>query len=96
MRSVKISELKNNLDQYLNEVSEGEELIIHNRNKPIAKIVPLLSSEEEDMELMSLVAAGKIRPPQQDALPESFWDMPGARVSLEKAVAAVVAERDED
>ncbi len=96
MRSVKVSELKNNLDKYLNEVSEGEELIIHNRNKPIAKLVPLPSPDDEEARMEALVAAGKIRRPQRDALPESFWEEDGPRVSLEKIVAAVMADRDED
>jgi len=95
MRSIKISELKNNLDKYLNEVSEGEELIIQNRNKPIAKLVPLQSSDEE-ARMDALVAAGKIRRPQRDALPDSFWEEDGPKIPLEKIVAAVMADRDED
>jgi prevent-host-death family protein len=95
MRSVKISELKNNLDKYLNEVSEGEELIVHNRNKPIAKIVPLLPFGDEDAEEPRLEAAGILRR-RKKPLPDSFFSMPGPNVPLEKAVAAVMAERDED
>lgn len=95
MRSVKISELKNNLDKYLNEVSEGEELIIHNRNKAIAKIVPLPISEDEDAEEAHLEAAGVMRR-RKEPLPDLFFSSPAPRVPLEKAVAAVMADRDED
>ncbi|MCG3163048.1 MAG: hypothetical protein JMDDDDMK_04426 [Acidobacteria bacterium] len=95
MRSVKISELKNNLDKYLNEVSEGEELIIHNRNKPIAKLVPLQSADDEEARMESLVVAGKIRRPQRDTLPDSFWEEDGPKIPLKKIVAAVIADRDE-
>ena len=93
MRNVKISELKNDLDKYLSAAEQGEEFVIRRRNKPIAMIVPY---DDEEAETQALVAAGKIRPPKLDKIPDSFWKMPGPRVSLEKAIAAVSAERDED
>lgn len=94
MRSVNIAALKNHLSSYLNQVREGEEILIKDRNVPIARIVPL-SADDLDAEEMVLAAAGKLKPRQQ-ALPESFWSMPAPRVSLDKVVAAVMAERDED
>ena len=96
MRSVKLSELKKNLDEFLNEVRQGEELVIRDRNRPIAKLVPLQSPDDEEARMEALVAAGKIRRPQRDSFPESFWEEDGPRVSLEKIVAAVMADRDED
>lgn len=93
MRSVNIAELKNRLSAYLNEVREGEEIIIRDRNRPIAKIVRLnmddLSEEER-----KLVARGQMRPAERP-LPASFWSMPAPRVSLKRAVAAVIADRKE-
>ena len=94
MRSVNIAALKNHLSSYLNRVREGEEILIRDRNVPIAKIVPL-SADDSDAEEIALAAAGKLKLRQQ-TLPESFWSMPAPRVSLEKAVAAVMAERNED
>lgn len=93
MRSVNIAELKNRLSAYLDEVREGEEIIIRDRNRPIAKIVRLnlddLSEEER-----KLVARGQMRPAER-SLPASFWKMPAPRVSLKRAVAAVIADRKE-
>lgn len=93
MRSVNIAELKNRLSAYLDEVREGEEIIIRDRNRPIAKIVRLnmddLSEEER-----KLVARGRMRPAEHP-LPASFWTMPAPRVSLKRAVAAVIADRKE-
>lgn len=93
MRSVNIADLKNRLSRYLNEVREGEELLVRDRNLPIAKIVPL-SMANIAAEDLSLVASGQLRLPEA-RLPASFWSMPAPRVSLKRAVAAVTAEREE-
>ncbi len=93
MRSVNIAELKNRLSAYLNEVREGREILVRDRNRPIAKIVPL-SAADLDEELGALVAAGLLRPPE-GRLPKSFWSMPAPRVSTKRIVAAVMADREE-
>ena len=95
LRSVNIAALKNELSRYLNEVRQGEELLVRDRDVPIAKIVPLQKAGELEAEELALAAAGKLRLPDA-SLPASFWSMPAPRVSLKRAVAAVKAERDED
>lgn len=95
MRSVNIADLKNNLNTYLDQVRQGEEILIKDRREPIAKIVPFSTAEHIDEEEKALVATGELRPRKQ-LLPESFWSTPAPRVSLKRAVAAVVADRDED
>ena len=94
MRSANIAELRNRLTQYLREVRAGEEIVVRDRQRPIAKIVPF--TVDEDEEDADLVAAGVIRK-GTGKLPRSFWSRrrrPG--VSWEVAVAAVRADRDED
>jgi prevent-host-death family protein len=95
VRSVNIAALKNELSRYLNEVRQGEELLIRDRNVPIAKIVPLQQAGEPQAEELALAAAGKLRLPQA-SLPASFWSIQGPRVSPKRTMAAVEAERDED
>lgn len=95
MRSVNIADLKNNLNTYLDQVRQGEEILIKDRQQPIARIVPLTMARHIDAEERALAAAGKLRPRKQ-LLPDSFWSSPAPRVSLQRAVAAVVADRDED
>ena len=94
MRSVNIAVLKNELSRYLNEVRQGEELLIRDRKTPIAKIIPLDRAGEVEAEALALAAEGKLRLPEA-SLPESFWSMPAPRVTLKRAAAAVQAERDE-
>jgi prevent-host-death family protein len=41
MKSVKIAELKDRLSEHLRAVEGGEEVIVTDRNRPIARIVPM-------------------------------------------------------
>jgi prevent-host-death family protein len=93
MRSTNIADLRNRLTQYLKEVRAGEEIVIRDRQRPIARIVPFTPDEQEDD--ADLVAAGLIRK-GTGKLPASFWKTRGPRVSLNVAVSAVSRDRDED
>jgi prevent-host-death family protein len=95
MRTVNIADLKNNLSAHLERVRAGEELLVKDRNRPIARLVPLTSGEDLDAEELELAATGIVRLPS-GSLPDSFWKMPAPRVSFEDAVSAVTSERDED
>jgi prevent-host-death family protein len=91
---VNIADLKNRLSHYLSEVREGEELIIRDRRTPIAKIIPLSMTHDLDAEELTLVVAGQMRPPES-RLPASFWSMPAPRVPIKRALAALLADREE-
>jgi prevent-host-death family protein len=66
MKTVKISELKANLSAHLRRVSAGEEVVVCDRNRPIARIVPLESSEYSERALR-LIAKGVLQPRQRPA-----------------------------
>jgi prevent-host-death family protein len=93
MRSTNIADLRNRLTQYLREVRAGEEIVVRDRQRPIAKIVPFTVDADDDD--AALVVAGLMRK-GSGKLPASFWRTRGPRVPLEVAVAAVTADRDED
>jgi prevent-host-death family protein len=44
MRSVKIAELKDRLSEHLRAVEQGAEVLVTDRNRPIARIVPVSST----------------------------------------------------
>src|SRR5437764_983725 len=50
MRTVNIADLKNNLSAYLERVRAGEELLVKDRNRPVAKLVPLMSGDDPEGE----------------------------------------------
>ena len=95
MKSVNIAELKNRLSVYLNDVKAGEEILVRDRNQPVARIVPLERSADEDEELLALASHGKLRL-GHGLIEESFWQMPAPRVSAAALRRAVQQERDED
>jgi prevent-host-death family protein len=93
MRSTNIADLRNRLTQYLKEVRAGEEIVVRDRQRPIAKIIPF--SVEDDDSDADLVAAGLMRK-GTGKLPASFWKTRRPSVPLDAVVAAVSADRDED
>lgn len=95
MKSVNIAELKDRLSGYLNDVKAGEEILVRDRNQPVARIVPLTRSRDEDEELLMLVSQGKLRL-GEGIIEESFWRMPAPRVSAAALRRALDQERDDD
>ena len=55
--------IKNQLSKYLTFAKGGEEVVIRDRNLPVAKLVPFSAEGADDQELV-LVAAGKLRLPK--------------------------------
>ncbi len=95
MQSVNIADLKNNLSAYLEQVKNGEELIIKDRHRLVARLMPLTSGEDLDAEEAALVAAGLMRLPTKEKS-DDFLSMPAPQVSLSDIRAVIRAERDED
>jgi prevent-host-death family protein len=95
MQTVNIADLKNNLSAWLEQVKNGEELIVKDRNTPIARLMPLAAGEDLEAEEASLVAAGLMRLPL-DKKSNDFLDLPSPEVSLDAIRATVAAERNED
>lgn len=93
MRSVNIAELKNSLSAYLRLVRDGEEVVIRDRNRAIARIVPIEAAGDEEEEERQLVAAGLLRL-GAGPIEESFWDLPAPRVSGVKVQQALEEDRD--
>jgi prevent-host-death family protein len=95
MKSVNIAELKNRLSLYLKEVKAGEEILVRDRDRPVARIVPLTYAPDEDDELLVLAARGKIRL-GEGVIDDSFWELPAPRVKPEILRSAIEQERNED
>jgi prevent-host-death family protein len=95
MQTVNIADLKNNLSAWLEQVRNGEELVVKDRNTPIARLMPLAAGEDLDAEESALVAAGLMRLPL-DRKSNDFLDLPSPEVSLDAVRASIAAERDED
>ncbi|QXC59497.1 type II toxin-antitoxin system prevent-host-death family antitoxin [Aquihabitans sp. G128] len=57
---VGVRELKNNLSRYLERVREGEDLVITDRGRPVARLSPIDAPTDR---LAALIDAGLVRPP---------------------------------
>lgn len=94
MRSVNIAELKNRLSTYVTFAKGGEEIIIRDRNLPVAKLIPFSAGDASDDELM-LVAAGKMRLPEVPLDVDELWKIKTGSVAASEAIAALLLDREE-
>lgn len=93
MRSVNIAELKNRLSRYLGFVKAGEEIIIRDRNLPVARLVPFAAAEASEEELL-LVAAGKLRLPLKPVKLEELLEISTGSVGENRATQALLDDRE--
>jgi prevent-host-death family protein len=89
MKSVNIGALRNNLSAYLHEVRNGEEIVVRDRDEPVARIVPFGHGEPEDEEEARLVAEGVLKAPEEEMDWSAFWALPRPTVSDEAAREAI-------
>ena len=62
MKTAAIAKLKASLSQYLESVKAGEHLIVTDRGRPVAMIVPIHPSVTEDERRAEMIAQGLIKP----------------------------------
>ena len=74
MKAVPIAELKSRLSAYIQLARAGEEILIRDRNLPVAKLVPL-GAADTDSEELALAAAGKMALPEEALDEEEFWSV---------------------
>ena len=94
MKSVNVAELKNRLSAYLSFARNGEEIVIRDRNLPIAKLIPFPAGDASEDEIL-LVAAGKMRLPKSPLDTGALWKIPTGRVPSSRAVDALLKDRAE-
>jgi prevent-host-death family protein len=98
MKTVNIAELRARLSAYLQAARGGEEIIVRDRNLPVAKLVPFTAAETSSDEL-ALAAAGKLALPESALDQAAFWtigpEIPKPRAIRAKALRAVAEDREE-
>lgn len=80
MRSVNISYLKAKLSAHIQLVREGEEWVVCDRNKPVARIVPVHLEDRSEQE-RRLVARGALALPRKKRPASVSWPDPPGKVS---------------
>ncbi len=93
MKTAAVSKLKASLSEYPAKVKAGEEVIVTDRGKPIAKIIPMKRGEADiPPHLLALERAGLVKI-GTGKLPEGFWDMPRPKDPKGLALKALIEER---
>ncbi|HME56770.1 MAG TPA: hypothetical protein VKF63_00410 [Terracidiphilus sp.] len=93
MRTVNIGVLKNQLSAYLQYVRNGEEVVVRDRNVPVARILPftlpLPPEGDHEAEVAYLIATGQARAPKEKMDWDAFWALPAGNVSDEAVKEAI-------
>jgi prevent-host-death family protein len=94
MKIATVSKLKASLSEYLRQVKAGEEVLVTERGRAIAKLTPAVSSAGlsqhlTEMEKQGLVKIGTGR------LPKNFWSLPRPKDPKGLIVKSLLREREE-
>lgn len=93
MKTATISKLKATLSEHLARVKAGEEVVVTERGKPIARIVPLgRQVSATSAHLRSLARTGLVRI-GSGRLPKDFWKLPRPKDERGAALKAILEER---
>ena len=92
MKIAAVAKLKAQLSQYLARVKAGEEILVTERNVPVARIVPVErgagDARMSELERQGLVRLGSGK------LPRNFWKLPRGRDAKAGVRRAVAEERE--
>jgi prevent-host-death family protein len=94
MRSVGVAELKNQLSAYLAFAKAGETVVVRDRNRPIAKLIPFVAEGATEEEL-ELAAKGILKLREREMDWDAFDKMPFPKVEGNAATQAILDERNE-
>jgi prevent-host-death family protein len=94
VKTTTVSKLKASLSKYLRSVKAGEEVLITERGRPIAKLAPAEISEMLPDDLIEMEKQGLIKL-GSGKLPKGFWELPRPRDPKGLVAKAVLREREE-
>jgi prevent-host-death family protein len=79
MRTVNIADLKARLSAHIQLVRDGEEVLVCDRNKPVARIVPCELENLPERE-RQLIARGVLTPPLKKRTSPVSWPEPPGNI----------------
>ncbi len=99
MRSVNVAVLKNKLSTYLGYAKAGETVVVRDRDRPIAKLIPFLA-EDASEEAQELAALGILKLADKPMDWAAFDQMPigvlsGDDAGIPGATQSLIDERNE-
>jgi prevent-host-death family protein len=94
MKTAAVSELKARLSEFLSQVKAGNEVMVTDRGKPVAKLVPVSNSGTSRESLFSMEREGLIKI-GSGKLPKHFWTMPRPEDPEGLVLKALLKEREQ-
>jgi len=94
MKTAAVSELKARLSEFLGQVKAGSEVLITDRGRPVARLVPISGARMVKDSLSTLEKQGLIKI-GSGKLPKNFWRMPRAEDRQGLVLKALLEEREE-
>jgi prevent-host-death family protein len=95
MTTVSISELKARLSAFLDIVREGDEVLVTDRGRPIARLMPVQQAEQEESRRELLLRSGRLRGPTT-TLPSDFFARARPADANGHSLAALLDERADE
>ncbi len=90
-----VAELKARLSAYLDKVKAGEEVMVTEHGRPVARLVPVFSdAERSNARLQRLVRSGLVLP-ARGPMPAELHQPPSVRVRGAGVLEALLDERDD-
>lgn len=94
MKIASISELKARLSAFLDIVRQGDEVLVTDRGRLIARLTPVKGGEQEESRRELLLRTGRLRAPA-GALPDDFWTRERPVDTEGRSLATLLEERGE-
>jgi len=95
MRAAAISKLKASLSEYIGFVKAGEEVLVTERGKSVARIVPVNATSEMDSRRMDLAKRGILRPGKGRISADILDSLPIVALPLDVVLQAIDEDREE-
>jgi len=93
MKIAAVSKLKAYLSEYLSQVKAGNEVLITDRGKPVARLVPVLRTKTTRESMIRMEKQGLLKL-GSGKLPKDFWSMPRPEDPNGLVLKALLEERE--
>jgi prevent-host-death family protein len=94
VKSVRLSQLKAELSRYIARVRGGEEVVVTDRGRPVAKLVPIAGADLPDSARLSGLERAGLARPGSGRLPADFWSRPRPRDPEARGRQSLLDERE--
>jgi prevent-host-death family protein len=92
MKRASIAALRAHLSKYVEAASAGEEILVTDHNKPVARLMPIAATRRLEARLVVMARQGLVRLPAR-RLSADFWRRPRPRDAAGRALGALLAAR---